>query len=88
MQGRREVLPEDVQAVLTAVATGDLPPRGSVVGASDRAVCDDCQRRKEEKKVTRFVRPWQILQDPERCLLEQGIVCAGSVTRSGCSGIL
>jgi len=76
--------PDQVRAVLTAVVTGQLPPRGAVVGASDRAVCDDCPRKKEEKKVTRFHRPWQIIQDPERCLLEQGILCAGSVTRSGC----
>ena len=77
--------PDRVREVLTAVVTGQLPPRGSVVGASERNVCDDCQRKKEEKKVAKFHRPWQIIQDPERCLLEQGIVCAGSATRSGCS---
>jgi F420-non-reducing hydrogenase small subunit len=76
--------PDQIKAVLLAVATGQLPPLGSVVGAGDKALCDECQRRKDEKKVTRFRRPWQIIQDPERCLLEQGIVCAGSVTRSGC----
>ena len=76
--------PEQIKAVLLAVATGKLPPAGSVVGASDRALCDECGRRKDEKKVTRFHRPWQIIQDPDRCLLEQGIVCAGSVTRAGC----
>jgi F420-non-reducing hydrogenase small subunit len=76
--------PEQVKAVLQAVASSTLPHKGSVVGASDRAVCDDCQRKKEEKKVKKFYRPWQILQDPERCLLEQGIVCGGSATRSGC----
>lgn len=76
--------PEQIEAVLTAVATGDLPPLGSVVGCSDKAMCDECERTKDEKKVERFWRPWQIKQDPERCLLEQGIVCAGSVTRAGC----
>jgi len=76
--------PAQIKAVLLAVVSGDLPPIGSVVGAGDRALCDECQRTKEEKKVARFRRPWQIMQDPERCLLEQGIVCAGSVTRSGC----
>lgn len=76
--------PERVQEVLVAIATGALPPCGAVVGASERTVCDDCQRAKDEKRVKTFYRPWQILQDPERCLLEQGIVCAGSATRSGC----
>jgi F420-non-reducing hydrogenase small subunit len=76
--------PDRVREVLTAVVTGQLPPRGAVVGAFERTLCDDCQRKKEEKKVAKFHRPWQIIQDPERCLLEQGIVCAGSATRSGC----
>ncbi|MHB8078635.1 MAG: NADH-quinone oxidoreductase subunit B family protein [Candidatus Krumholzibacteriia bacterium] len=76
--------PDRVREVLTAVVTGQLPPRGAVVGAFERTLCDDCQRKKEEKKVAQFHRPWQIIQDPERCLLEQGIICAGSATRSGC----
>jgi F420-non-reducing hydrogenase small subunit len=77
--------PEQVKAVIQLVLSGaELPPAGSVVGASDRAVCDDCQRKKEEKKVKQFYRPWQIMQDPEKCLMEQGIICAGSATRSGC----
>jgi F420-non-reducing hydrogenase small subunit len=76
--------PDQVKAVLQAIVNGCLPPPGSVVGASDRALCDDCKRIKKEKKVTRFYRPWEILQDPEQCLMEQGILCSGSATRSGC----
>ena len=76
--------PDQVKAAVLAIATGQLPALGSVVGASERNLCDDCKRVKEEKKVKRFFRPYEILQDPQRCLLEQGILCAGSVTRSGC----
>ena len=76
--------PDQVKKVIQAIAAGALPPKGSVVGASERTVCDDCARTKKEKKVKRFFRPWEIRQDPELCLLEQGILCAGSVTRSGC----
>lgn len=76
--------PSQVKAVLLAVVKGELPPRKSVVGASERTLCDDCRRTKSEKKLRRFYRPHQIIQDPKRCLLEQGILCLGPVTRSGC----
>ena len=76
--------PAQVKAAILAIATGSLPLKGSVVGASDRAVCEDCKREKSEKKIQRFYRPWQIIQDPTKCLLEQGIVCLGPATRSGC----
>jgi F420-non-reducing hydrogenase small subunit len=76
--------PAQVKAVIQAIAAGNLPPKGSVVGASDRAVCDECERKKEEKKIKKFYRPWQIIQDSKKCLLEQGIICAGSATRGGC----
>lgn len=76
--------PLQVKNVVLAIVGGKLPPKGAVVGASDRAVCDDCQREKKEKKVKRFYRPWEIIQDPAKCLMDQGILCAGSATRSGC----
>jgi F420-non-reducing hydrogenase small subunit len=75
---------EQVEAVIQAVVEGKLPAPGSVVGASDKTVCDDCTRIREEKRVRRFYRPWQIVPDPSRCLLEQGIICAGPATRGGC----
>ncbi|MBN1866483.1 oxidoreductase [Candidatus Sumerlaeota bacterium] len=76
--------PHQVKAVLLAVVKGELPPKGSVVGAADFAVCEDCKREKKEKKVTRFYRPWEIIQDPTQCLMDQGILCLGPATRSGC----
>jgi len=75
---------EQVEAVIQAVVEGKLPAPGSVVGASDKTVCDDCTRIREEKRVRRFYRPWEIIPDPSRCLLEQGIICAGPATRGGC----
>ncbi|HEY3450590.1 MAG TPA: hypothetical protein VGK67_29815 [Myxococcales bacterium] len=76
--------PAQVKAVIGAFAKGSLPERGSVVGASATSLCDECKREKSQKRVKRFFRPFEILQDPARCLLEQGIVCVGPATRGGC----
>jgi F420-non-reducing hydrogenase small subunit len=76
--------PDQVKAVLLAVVKGELPAKGSVVGAFEHALCEDCPRTKNEKKIKHFYRPWQIMADPETCLLEQGILCCGVATRSGC----
>ncbi len=76
--------PEQIQKVLLAVVQGTLPPPGSIVGASDRTVCDECARKKDEKKIREFHRPHEILTDPDVCLLDQGLVCSGPVTRGGC----
>jgi F420-non-reducing hydrogenase small subunit len=76
--------PDQVKGAILAVVKGELPPKGSVVGAYEHALCEDCPRTRNEKKITRFYRPWEIMADPETCLLEQGILCAGVATRSGC----
>jgi F420-non-reducing hydrogenase small subunit len=76
--------PDQVKSSILVLAGGKLPPKGSTIGAAERNLCDDCQRSKSEKKIKRFYRPHEIIQDPEKCLLEQGILCLGPVTRSGC----
>lgn len=72
-----------VIAALKGEAT--LPPAGSVIGAGNSTVCDECARQRNEKVIKAFRRTWQIPMDPQECLLEQGILCSGMATRSGCN---
>ncbi len=71
---------------IEALLTGQLPPLGSVIGAKT-TVCDECDRKREEKKIKEFKRTWEIIPDPEICLLEQGILCCGIATRAGCGAL-
>ncbi len=69
-----------------ALLEGRLPERGAVL-APDRALCEECPRKdtKPEKlAIAAFHRPHEVLIDPEKCILAQGIVCLGSATRGGC----
>lgn len=71
-----------VVQVLQGKATLPLP--GSVIGAGASTVCDECKRARNEKKIKQFVRIQHLRPDPELCLLEQGVLCNGPATRSGC----
>lgn len=62
----------------------ELPPAGAVIGAGNSTVCDECSRKRDIKKIKKFDRIQFIEPDPEICLLEQGILCSGLATRSGC----
>jgi len=72
-----------VENAIEAIAKGELPPKGAVLGVN-RSVCDECPRQKELKNISQIYRVYEIIPDPEKCLLEQGIVCLGPATRGGC----
>lgn len=64
-----------------------LPPPGSVIGASNSTVCDECQRSRNEKTITAFTRMATFQPRRDQCLLEQGILCSGIATRGGCQAL-
>jgi len=71
---------------LEAIAKGDLPPKGSVL-APLKSVCDECPlnpSKKEKIQISEIHRTYEIIPDPNKCLLEQGIICMGPATRGGC----
>ncbi len=77
-----------LEAVVAALTNGAaLPPKGSILGASNVAVCKECTLEKHEKQVPRFYRPYEIIPQPGLCLLEQGLVCMGPATRGGCGAL-
>lgn len=69
---------------LEALIQGKLPPKGTVISHNSKAVCDDCPRKRDVKKIKKIYRNYEIVPDPEICLLEQGLLCAGLATRGGC----
>ena len=78
--------PDLIMNAVTAILEGKLPDKGSVL-APDKSLCDTCPRKdsKPEKLSIKVIkRPHEIIADPEKCFLEEGIVCLGPATRGGC----
>jgi F420-non-reducing hydrogenase small subunit len=74
-----------VEAVMDILSSGsELPPRGAVLGATEKTCCDECSRERDIKKIKQFQRRHLTTVDPDLCLLEQGMVCMGPATRAGC----
>ncbi len=80
--------PDQIAEAITALLEGRAPVLPS------KSVCDTCPTRREGKGAVKQVR--RFLQNPQydpakplaemRCLLEQGLLCMGPVTRAGCAG--
>ena len=71
---------------VTAILNGTLPPKGAVL-SPNKPLCETCKRNEtkpEKIAVTEIRRPHQVDLDPERCFLQQGVLCLGPATRGGC----
>jgi len=79
--------PKDlILGAVTAILEGKLPPKGAVL-APDKCLCEDCARRDSKPDsllIDSIRRPHEVKADPEKCFLEQGLLCMGIGTRSGC----
>ncbi len=78
--------PDLIMDAVTAILEGKLPERGTVL-APNKTLCDTCPRAKnkpDKLSVEEIRRIHQVIPDPEKCFLEEGILCLGPVTRSGC----
>ncbi|HYA60531.1 MAG TPA: hypothetical protein VED16_00430 [Candidatus Acidoferrum sp.] len=70
--------PDTIASVLTALLQGQEPQ------LSKRNVCDECSRTRDEKKIIDIKRTIEANGNGEECLLNQGFMCLGPATRSGC----
>lgn len=69
---------------IEAIANNKLPAKGTVL-APIKALCDECIRNTgEHKRMPDIKRIYEIEADNKKCFLEQGIICMGPATRSGC----
>jgi F420-non-reducing hydrogenase small subunit len=75
-----------VEALVNFHKTGELPPKGAFIGSPEKCLCDECPRKREEgKMIEKIYRPYELKEvDPEKCLLDQGLLCMGIATRGGC----
>lgn len=67
-----------LESVLTTLLSGKTPT------LSRQSVCDECPRQKTGEKPEAVRRLHEGAPDPDKCLLEQGYLCMGPVTRAGC----
>jgi len=78
--------PDLIMNAVEAILSGNLPEKGTVL-SPNRALCDTCKRKitKPEKAVMKEIkRVHQVMLDPDKCFLDQGIICMGPATRDGC----
>ncbi len=78
--------PDLIMNAVGAILEGKLPEKGAVL-APDKSLCRTCPRgeNKPDKLVMKEVRRvHEIIPDPDKCFLEEGIICLGPATRSGC----
>ncbi len=74
---------ETVADAFDMIVNNKLPERGSVL-ASSKDLCHECPRSFPSTRIHDIKRVHMVDRDPEKCFLEQGIICMGPATRGGC----
>jgi F420-non-reducing hydrogenase small subunit len=83
---QQESISHLLKAVVDFVYNGvALPPKGAEIGVTEKCLCDECPRTKEYARITKIYEPYQVNVDPEKCLMDQGILCLGPATVGGCN---
>lgn len=83
---QQETISHLLKAVVDFVYNGvALPPKGAEIGVTDKCLCDECPRTKEYARITKIYEPYQVNVDPNKCLMDQGILCLGPATVGGCN---
>jgi len=81
--------PNVVEKAIEVLFSGELPRKGTVL-AGNRALCYECplnETKPEEISIEEIKRFHELELDPERCYLDQGVICMGPVTRGGCDAL-
>jgi F420-non-reducing hydrogenase small subunit len=78
-----------VERALALLLNGAPAPQahGAMVGCGDKSVCEECPREKRQHRIAAFRRTHEAIPEDGFCLLEQGFVCLGPATRSGCGAV-
>ncbi|MCQ2056034.1 MAG: oxidoreductase [archaeon] len=81
----QETISKLLNALIAFVYEGvALPPKGSYIGVEDKSLCEECPRHKENRRIEKIREPYEVNIDPDLCLMDQGILCLGAATVSGC----
>lgn len=75
-----------LQTLIEFVYNGkELPPKGAMVGVTEKTLCEECPRTKENRRITKILEPHEVMEvDPNLCLMDQGMLCLGPATVGGC----
>ena len=68
----------DIATILTSLLSGKIPE------LSKTDVCELCPRERIGEYSKKLKRIYEEVDDPGRCLLEQGFLCMGPATMGGC----
>ncbi len=78
-------LPSETEGIASSIM-GYLKDHRDFITVS--TVCDTCPRKIGSKsQMTKVKRDYEGLPNMEDCLIEQGYLCAGPITRAGCGGL-